>query len=79
MRIFIPRAGCGCGSLHLSQSISRYLLQIVQTSIVVYSMLAAPEQREKAETGLNTILGNYNTSPGQSVVRERERERERVQ
>ena len=71
MRIFIPRAGCG--SLHLSQSISRYLLQIVQTSIVVYSMLAAPEQREKAETGLNTILGNYNTSPGQSVVRERER------
>ena len=40
-------------------------------------MLQQNREREKAETELNTILGNYNTSPVRTLVRERERERER--
>ena len=70
MRIFIPRA-CWSRNLPLRPvNIPVFVAvvqSVVQTSIVVYS-----ERRQR----LNTILGNYNTSPGQSVVRERERGRE---
>ena len=74
--IFIPRAAwCGC-NLPLQSVNIPVFVAVVQTSIVVYSMLHQNTERRQR---LNTILGNYNTSPAQSVVIERERERERVQ
>ena len=73
MRIFIPRAGCGCGP---STPVSQYpgiCCSCPDLNSCLFN--AAPEHREKAER-LNWTQydSGTTTSPGQSVVRERERE-----
>ena len=60
--IFIPRADwCGC-NLPLQSVNIPVFVAVVQTSIVVYSML-----QQNREGRQNTILGNSNTSPGQAL------------